>query len=737
MQMAPMTRTSLGSRWKRLTFALRGGDCLNGIAEETTARGFHLLLTCALIWILLLLVVVAFFAVRSKEGAVVVIVLGATTVAALRLVRANRIRPAALLFVTIYWCVAEGFSALSGGLRSGTYGLVVLIIVNAGWLLGRSSAIGLAAATLVASFAEVVFQYSRPTLPPYFPGTPIGNWLIFIGILLFAVNPTLTLLEALQKQVSSLRASEERWHLALGGTNDGMWDWDARTDQVFFSARWKEMLGYQDHEIINHPQEWKSRVHPEDLPRVLGHLDDHQNHKTPFYAAEYRMRARDGSYRWILARGKAQWDENGHAIRLVGSHTDITEHKLAAESLCRAKEAAEDASRSKGEFLANMSHEIRTPMTGVLGMIDLTLSSELNATQREYLVTARLSADSLLALLNDILDLSKIEAGRLDLSPKAFWLRECVGDAVHMFALPAGRKGLTLTCEISPEVPDAVVGDQLRIRQVLINLLGNATKFTDHGGITVRVQKVTEPGQADLIKVAVEDTGIGIAPDKQALVFDPFQQVDGSSTRRQVGTGLGLTISARLVKLMGGNIGLQSELGSGSTFTFVVPLVPADPTFVPGQRVPGALIATKGPAVLPLRILLAEDNQVNQKVISGLLKRDRHDVVVVSDGQEAVDAVRERAFDVVLMDVQMPVMDGFAATAAIREIERQSGRRTSVVALTANAMKGDEEKCLAAGMDAYLSKPIMLPALRGTLASLVSRDGGPEPANTRADAIVR
>src|SRR5579883_3048194 len=500
---------------------MRGGDCLNGIADEITARGFHLLLCCALIWILLLLVAVAFFAARPREGAVVVVLFGAPAVGALCLLRAHRTRSAAILFVAVFWTVAEGVTALSGGLRSGAYGLVVLIIVNAGWLLGRSSAIGLTVATLLASLAECIFEYSHARLPVYFPGNPFGNWLVFIGILLFAVNPTLTILETLHTQIANLRASEERWHLALSGANDGMWDWNAKTNSVFFSSRWKEMLGYQDREIANQREEWQSRVHPEDLPHVRARLVEHHNGKTPFYASEYRMRAKDGTYRWILARGQAQRDEHGKAIRLVGSHTDITERKLAAESLSRAKEAAEAANRSKDEFLANMSHEIRTPMTGVLGMIDLTLSTtELNVTQREYLEAARSSAESLLALLKDILDLSKIEAGRLDLSPEIFSLRECVAEAIHIFDVSAKRKELKLACEIATELPEAVVGDPLRFRQVLINLLGNAIKFTDQGSVAVRLGRVAEAG-VDMIHVDVEDTGIGIAPEKQSLVFDP------------------------------------------------------------------------------------------------------------------------------------------------------------------------------------------------------------------------
>jgi PAS domain S-box-containing protein len=534
-------------------------------------------------------------------------------------------------------------------------------------------------------------------------------------------------LTAHRRALEDLRASEERWQLVLQGNNDGLWDWNARTNEVFHSARWKQILGYQEYELPNGTQEWESRVHPEDLPRVQRQLQDYLDRKARFYITEYRIRARDGSYKWVLARGQALWDEAGNPVRMVGSHSDITERKAAEQDLRRARDEAEAGNRAKSEFLANMSHELRTPMAGVLGMVDLVLATEITPQQREYLETARESADSLLVLLNEILDLSKIEARRLELAPAAFSIRQSVDSAVRLFAVRAQQKGLALTSTVAEDVPDMLVGDPLRIRQIVLNLVGNAIKFTDAGSVAVRVMVQARTGSTILLRVEVEDTGIGIPAGKHELVFDRFRQADGSMSRRHMGSGLGLTISAHLVDLMGGGIGLRSEEGRGSTFFFTVPLELAsaggagphsgnEPSATPSTRQP--------PAPAPgLRVLLAEDNAVNQRLAALLLRREGHDVTVVGDGDAAVRAVAHVSFDVVLMDLQMPVMDGFEATAAIRAAEGSAGRHLRIVALTAHAMREDRDKCLKAGMDDYLTKPIDPARLRDALVGL-AREGG-------------
>ena len=518
-----------------------------------------------------------------------------------------------------------------------------------------------------------------------------------------------------------LRMSEERWELALRGNNDGLWDWNARTDEVFYSPRWKQMLGFEDHELENNTAAWEGRIHPDDLVRVQAHLQKHLRHETDFYSNEYRLRAKDGSYRWVLARGQAQWDEEGRAVRMVGSHTDITERKLAEEALQHAKDQAEMASRAKSEFLANMSHEIRTPMNGVLGMIELVLDSELAAEQREFLDTAKHSAHSLLSLINDILDLSKIEAGKVELVRAPFFIRQGVDEAVRMLVVTARQKGLTLNIDVAADVPDCLIGDAVRLRQILSNLVGNAIKFTDRGYVTVRVRIEQQATAGATLHFLVRDTGIGIPVEQQACIFEPFRQADGSTTRRHEGTGLGLAICTRLVQLMSGRLWVESRAGEGSTFHFTAPFEHArggedkQPGVEVARDVSTLAASVQSASASSLRVLVAEDNAVNQNLVRSVLKKDGHAVQLAGNGREVLAALEGSQFDLILMDVQMPGMDGFEATAAIRKAEQLTGSHVPIVAITAHAMQGDRERCLEAGMDEYLTKPIDLAKLRAML----------------------
>ena len=616
----------------------------------------------------------------------------------------------------------------------------------------------------------------------------------------------------------------------------------------------EELLGKSDFDF--YPRELATTFY-EDEQRVI------QSGKAEVNREEAGLDAK-GNAMQVLTTQVPLRDKNGRITGLAGIGRDITYLKKAQAEMQSAREAAEAASRAKSEFLANMSHEIRTPLNGVMGMTDLALETELTPEQREYLETVKMSGDTLLTVINDILDFSKIEAGKIDLEAIDFNLRDSLESALKTLAMRTDEKGLELMCEVAPEVPELVRGDSTRLRQIVVNLVGNAIKFTDKGEIAVKVQVEAKEGADYLFRFTVADTGVGIPEDKRKLIFEAFSQADTSTTRKYGGTGLGLTISTRLVQMMGGKIWVESEVGRGSQFHFTARLGSADakeiklgttappellrgvkvlvvddnrtnrrilegmlarwhmkPTSAEGGRAalaqlaeareagnPYGLILTdmhmpdmdgfamieeirkkpelttatimmltsaghRGDAArcqelgvaayllkpirqselreavarvlgareqegaIPLitrfslqdarepkaclRVLLAEDNLVNQRLAVRLLEKRGHQVVVAATGLEALRALEKEKFDLVLMDVQMPEMDGYEATLAIRQKERGTGLHQPVVALTAHAMKGDRERCLAGGMDGYLTKPIRPQELDQMLEIYVSR----------------
>ncbi len=678
----------------------------------------------------------------------------------------------------------------------------------------------------------------------------------------------------------ALRTSEEQFRQMADNIREAFIIGELKPPRIaYVSPAFEEIWGRPPRgELYDQPDSWIDTVHPEDrsAARAL-FTQTFQGHQSE---AEFRVRRSDGSLRNLRGRLFPVLDSEGVVYRFVGIAEDITAAKKAEAEIINARDAAEAASRAKSEFLANMSHEIRTPMNGILGLTGLTLDTDLKPEQREYLEMVKSSADSLLTILNDVLDFSKIEAGRLDLELIEFDLRDSVEQTIKTLALRAHQKGLELNCDIKPDVPERIIGDPTRFRQIIINLVGNAIKFTDQGEIVVRAELESHQGDAVSLHFEISDTGIGIAYEQQQRIFDAFTQADGSSTRKYGGTGLGLTISKKLVEMMHGRIWVESQMGKGSVFHLTAPFPlgnPATPTpaidsislkgipvmvvddnftvrrimrdmleewgmqpavakggaqaleLLRGARSRGkpfSLLLTDGdmpgldgfalvrqirqePAIAGvtvimltssgkrgdavdsrelgiaayltkpvrrgelrdviltavrgevatkqrpglitrhslreerrgLRILVAEDNGVNQLLAARILEKRGHLVALAANGSEAVSLVEKSGsspFDLVLMDVQMPEMNGFEATRLIREKERSTDKHLPIIALTAHAMSGDRELCLAAGMDDYISKPIRAEDLFAAIARLgltADPDAAPSTQGGESEAV--
>ncbi|MCL2886397.1 MAG: response regulator [Betaproteobacteria bacterium] len=654
----------------------------------------------------------------------------------------------------------------------------------------------------------------------------------------------------------SAYAGRNSWQVLLSG--DALLDWNLRSGQIESGHLWKRMLGYGAEQFDDSIGEWQQRVHPDDWRELQRRMAAQAGGRERYFQCECRLSTSDGQWRWFLLRGAViSRDEHGEPTRLLLLQRDISEIRAAEAALIAAKEQAEAANQARGAFLTNMSHEIRTPMNGIIGMTELALDTQLDAEQRRYLKIVKSSAESLLAIVNEILDFSKIEANKLQIEAVPFPVHDLLLETARMLAVDAHRKGLELVVDVRPAVPARAIGDPTRLRQILINLLGNAVKFTERGEVALTVD-IEPAGERQLyLRCAVRDTGIGVAPDKQQAIFEAFSQADVSTTRRFGGTGLGLAISSRLTQLMGGRIWLESAPGKGSTFHFTVRLgvgvdayppdtdtgryrgrralvvdssptagrvlcdllgrlgiaaayldpAAAEATLVKARALdhpcdylladahmaaPGgfalienwyragsrerllvtlstenqrpdlerlrqfavrsylvkpigvsdladalALIDNGGTAPLEpfevdtqtdaldldRHILLVEDNPVNQELARRLIERQGYRVTVANNGAEALDLYDGSNFDIILMDMEMPVMDGLEATEAIRAREMRRSwvvsnefRPTHIIAMTGNASEDDRQRCLDAGMNDYLTKPLRAPRLAAALA---------------------
>ncbi|MBK7000473.1 MAG: PAS domain S-box protein [Rhodoferax sp.] len=628
---------------------------------------------------------------------------------------------------------------------------------------------------------------------------------------------------ATEDATAKLRGSKARFQRMMDGSHDGHWEWYVGKDENYLSPRWKNFLGYEDHEMPNVQASFFNHIHPDDASRVAEAVRRHLEERTT-YEIEHRLRCKNGEYRWFSSRGKATWDEKGQLISMAGSITDITARKQAEEelrtsrenlqsiletsldgywqvdlqgrltdvnaaacamlgytkpemlglrvtditvidneegvkariekimetggdrfesrhrrkdgneldvevsinlvpsiqrvsvfvrditgskatekSLIAARNEAERANVAKSLFLALVSHDLRTPMNGVLGMLELVLDTSLSAEQKGCLDVAQSSAQSMVALLNDILDMSKMESGKMALEQVPFDIKRLLSETVQSLSISARKKGLNLFYHIDERVPSHLMGDPTRLRQVITNLIGNAIKFTQQGHIVLKVAIEQSGTNGITLGFIIQDTGIGIAPENQLSIFDAFTQADASTSRQFGGTGLGLAICRQLVALMGGNICVESQIGRGSAFLFTAQFLLAkenvsneEGSASPTEFSYGTRTGTS------LSILLAEDVTANQKFFMTVLAKAGHSVMLAQDGEEAIAHAKASHFDVILMDIGMPLVDGFEATKAIRAY----GIGTPIIALTAHVIPGFRDQCVAAGMSDYLSKPV-------------------------------
>ena len=509
--------------------------------------------------------------------------------------------------------------------------------------------------------------------------------------------------ETVEVPYNKLADSQLKLAISLQASNIGLWDWNLKTNEVYFSDEWKALLGYLPNKLENKIDIWKSLVHPDDLSLTLKTLSDFLISKNERFTNEFRMRHRDGTYRWILANGQRQLDNKGNSIQLRGAHIDITDRKKIEEDLYLAKIEAEAASLAKGQFIANISHEIRTPMNAIMGMSELLSATGLDPEQRKYVSIFQKAGADLLEIINGVLDMSKIESGNIKLEKNVFNLKLAISEVLDLLTPKAKFKNLDLQSHIATDVSDLVIGDQLHFKQVLINLLGNGIKFTDAGHVTIHVSINHSDVHCGNLLFAISDSGIGIAENKIKHLFKLFSQADSTITKKYGGTGLGLCISKNFIELMGGEIWVESLLGHGSKFYFTcdLPLLPyLEPSL---ELIQSSIITNKR----VFNILSVDDSETNRFLISSYFKNSDYHIVDAEDGLIAIEKFKLEKFDLVLMDIQMPNKNGYEATKEIRQWEKENNRtRTPIIAISAYATYAEENKSLEVGCDQHITKPI-------------------------------
>ncbi len=537
----------------------------------------------------------------------------------------------------------------------------------------------------------------------------------------------------LARDITAQRENETRFTELFETLQEGVYFCDPQGKLLDVNPAMVRMLGYSHRdELIGTTIGNLYFERPADLFPVR-----QGTHFSASITREITLRRKDGTPVICIDNSNTIGDPGGHMVRHQGTLVDITVRKQSEQELQKAKEAAESANHAKSAFLAHISHEIRTPMNAVIGMTELALDTELSQEQREYLTMVRDSGKSLQTLINDVLDFSKIEAGKLDLDRTEFSLRKGIKDMLKLVGVRAKQKGLHISSHIAPEAPHMLIGDPGRLRQIVSNLIDNAIKFTDRGQVVLRIEKESQSEQEVCLHFSVTDSGIGIPQDKQQLIFEAFAQADGSTTRKYGGTGLGLSISSRLVQMMGGKIWVESEVDRGSVFHFTARFGLQKQEKGDWGRSHSRADSRSSPQPArnrwrELKVLVVEDNPINQILAERLVRKRGCGVFIANNGREALAALEDRKFDLILMDIQMPEMSGIEVTEAIRGKEKDTGKHIPIIAMTASALNEDRERCLAAGMDAYLTKPIDREALFNTMDELADDSEETNRSDSRA-----